>query len=280
MRVKYIINTLLGITLANAKLIMLIRHGEKINDDYTDLSPEGQARAECLIETFGTNDTVIPLSKSLGQQVDLSFTSGKFKDLAQYIYSSPEEVILVSWGNDRIPKIAKQLGITNAPEWKGKVFDDVWILTDGKTPYLKNSSVNNNPTRSFTGTKGLNMYIHKENVEQCMRQRLSGNTSSTPVGTAGTAGTTGTTGITGNTNGNIGGATGNTNTVGNGNLGTVEQTVNDPQLSTNNSTITGNNTISEGQNTDQNLQNSGSSMIKVSTVTLVTLLSTLLYHLY
>ena len=36
----------------SSRTIILIRHGEKISDDYTNLSPEGQARAKCLPELF------------------------------------------------------------------------------------------------------------------------------------------------------------------------------------------------------------------------------------
>ncbi|ORX43933.1 hypothetical protein BCR36DRAFT_586398 [Piromyces finnis] len=196
MRVKSIVTALFGLTLANAKLIMLIRHGEKIDDEHTDLSPQGQARADCLNEVFGSNgylttpqkiyaqrpteqrkstrpkDTVTPLANSLGLQVDLSFTSGKYKDLAKTIYSSPEEVILVCWGNDRIPNIANELGIDSAPEWKGKVFDDVWILTDNMTPYT-NSNIQ--PYRIFYGDKGLDMYVVKEYIDQCISNRLATN---------------------------------------------------------------------------------------------------------
>jgi len=103
MKLKFIINALFGLTLANAKLVMIIRHGEKLNDKVTNLSEKGQARANCLVEAFGTNgfyatpqkifaqspsekkqstrprDTVIPLAKSLGLDVDLSYTSNKVK---------------------------------------------------------------------------------------------------------------------------------------------------------------------------------------------------------
>jgi len=211
MRVKFIVNALLGLTLANAKLIMLIRHGEKISDDYTDLSPEGKARADCLINTFGTNgiyttpqkiyaqrpteqrkstrpvDTVTPLAESLGLEVDTTYTSGKFKDLSKYIATSPEEVILVAWANDRIPEIAKQLGIKKAPEWKGKIFDDVWVITDGTTPYVKDASANIVPKNTYLGKKGFTMEIVDENVQQCMTEQVAKYTTtpasnSNPVG--------------------------------------------------------------------------------------------------
>lgn len=275
MRVKSIITGLLGITLANAKLIMLIRHGEKIDDDHTDLSPQGQARAECLIETFGVNglfttpqkiyaqrptqqrqstrpkDTVTPLANSLNLEVDLTYTSGKFKDLAKYIATSPEEVILVCWGNDRIPNIAKQLGIKKAPEWKGKIFDNVWVLTDNTTPY---SSNNLQVTRTLPGTKGLDMYILKENVDQCMNNRL---------------GTT-------------------INTTADYNDGENDDGVIDNDLDDENDQQGFNQNIQQGsqisanttQAQNQGPESSGSEMMKVSTITIATILSTLLYLLY
>ncbi|OUM67542.1 hypothetical protein PIROE2DRAFT_34691, partial [Piromyces sp. E2] len=142
---------------ANAKLVMVIRHGEKINDKVTNLSEKGKARAECLIEAFGPNglyptpqkiyaqspsekkqstrprDTVLPLANSLGLKVDLSFTSNKVKKLVKDIESSPEEIILISWSNDKINDIAEKFDIKKTPKWKGEVFDDIWMITDNKT---------------------------------------------------------------------------------------------------------------------------------------------------
>ena len=75
----------------SSQTIILIRHGEKISDDHTDLSPEGQARAKCLPELFTRDklgyvpakiyankrsftstrpyDTVFPLAKYLGLEI-------------------------------------------------------------------------------------------------------------------------------------------------------------------------------------------------------------------
>ncbi|OUM66364.1 hypothetical protein PIROE2DRAFT_40834, partial [Piromyces sp. E2] len=154
MKIKSIVSLLLGITLTQAKLVMIIRHGEKLNDEVTNLSPKGEARAACLINVFGNNgtyvspqkiyaqsptekkqstrpkDTVEPLAKALGLQVDLSFTSGKVKKLANAIAMAPEEVVLVSWSNDKIEDIAEEFGIPNPPKWDGSVFDEVWMLSD------------------------------------------------------------------------------------------------------------------------------------------------------
>ncbi|OUM56510.1 hypothetical protein PIROE2DRAFT_25752, partial [Piromyces sp. E2] len=145
-----------SIIIVNAKLVMIIRHGEKISDEIPTLSPEGEARALCLLNVFGTNgtyvspqkifaqnptirrrstrprDTVLPLAKSLGLKVDLSYSSNKTKRLTDNIKNSPEEVILVSWSKQRIPEIASYLGVENPPHW-GKRFDKIWMISDGHT---------------------------------------------------------------------------------------------------------------------------------------------------
>jgi len=175
MKIKFITSVLLGLTLANAKLIYLIRHGEKLNDKVTNLSPKGEARASCLINVFGNNgtlpspqkiyaqnptekkqstrpkDTVIPLSDHLGLELDLSFTSGKVKNLANAIMTIPDNIVLVSWSNDKIPEIAEQLGIANAPDWDSKVFDDIWVLSDGNT-VIDNDTMNSDMDNTMNNT--------------------------------------------------------------------------------------------------------------------------------
>jgi len=180
--------------LANAKLVMIIRHGEKLNDKVTNLSEKGQARASCLVDVFGSNgvyatpqkifaqspsekkqstrprDTVIPLAKSLGLEVDLSYTSGKVKNLVSDIVSSPEDVFLISWSNDKISEIANSFNINQAPKWDGDNFDDIWVISDGKIPYIKKVGVNVTPSSTFNGNGDLNMVIVKENVDDCINR--------------------------------------------------------------------------------------------------------------
>eukprot|EP00833_Pecoramyces_ruminatium_P017678 jgi/Orpsp1_1/1191710/evm.model.d7180000087974.1 len=190
---------LLGIALTNAKLIMIIRHGEKIDDEHTDLSPTGQARAYCLVDLFGANgtyatpqkifaqnptekkqstrprDTVVPLAESLGMEVDLSYTSGQIKKLTSDILSSTEEVTLISWNNDKIPEIAEKFGIVNPPEWKSKTFDDIWMIHDGQTSYLKNAVTKR---AEYAGSNGYIMDIVKQNVNTCIRENVKNYSSS------------------------------------------------------------------------------------------------------
>jgi len=193
MKLKSIASILLGITVAHAKLVMIIRHGEKLNDEVTNLSPKGEARAACLINVFGNNgtyvspqkiyaqsptekkqstrprDTVIPLANALGLQVDLSFSSGKVKKLSSDIAMSPEEIILVSWSNDKIEDIAEEFGIPNPPKWDGSVFDEIWMISDG-TSYTKSNNgnvMNNNNNYNTNGysydTTNTNNNINNNN---------------------------------------------------------------------------------------------------------------------
>ncbi|ORX82432.1 hypothetical protein BCR32DRAFT_178465, partial [Anaeromyces robustus] len=135
----------------------IIRHGEKLNDEVTDLSPKGKARAYCLINVFGNNgtyatpekifaqspsekkqstrprDTVTPLADALGLEVDLSYTSGQVKKLSNDITDESENIVLISWSNDNIKEISEKIGIENPPEWDNDVFDEIWMIHDDST---------------------------------------------------------------------------------------------------------------------------------------------------
>jgi broad specificity phosphatase PhoE len=184
---------LISIALTNAKIVMLIRHGEKLNDKVTNLSPKGQTRAYCLIDLFKNvyatpqkiyaqsptekkqstrpKDTVTPLAESLGLEVDLSYTSGKVKKLSNDILSSPEEVVLVSWSNDNIPDIAQKLGVENPPEWDKDSFDNIWVIYDSTSAsYVKNG--NSQPIATYSGN-GVTMDIVSQNVETCISQNIA-----------------------------------------------------------------------------------------------------------
>jgi len=191
LNLKHITLALSSIALANAKLIMIIRHGEKVNDKETDLSATGKARAYCLSEAFGPDgkfatpskiyaqspsekkqstrprDTVQPLADLLHMNVDLSYTSGQVKKLAKDVEGSNDEVVLISWSNDNIPDIAEKFGITNPPEWNSNTFDEIWVLSDGTTSYYKNDLTKR---LTYTGTDGLNMEIIKQDVEACIEE--------------------------------------------------------------------------------------------------------------
>ncbi|ORX49671.1 hypothetical protein BCR36DRAFT_583740, partial [Piromyces finnis] len=174
---------------------MLIRHGEKISDASSNLAPRGKARANCLINIFGNNgtyatpqkiyaqsptekkqstrprDTVIPLSKELGLDVDLSYTSGQIKKLTKNIVNTFEKVVLVSWSNDNLPEIARKFGIENPPEWDSNVFDDIWMIYDNDLPsYYNINGMNKRDT--YNGNEGYSMEIVKQNIEECINENI------------------------------------------------------------------------------------------------------------
>jgi len=184
---------LFSITIVNAKLVMIIRHGEKFSDSSPSLSPKGQARAYCLINVFGKNgtyaspqkiyaqnptekkqstrpkDTVTPLSEDLGIQLDLSFTSGQIKKLTNAISISPQKVILISWSNDNIPEIAEKLGISNPPDWDNDTFDEIWMIYDSDTT----SYLSSNTKRDVYSGGGYTMEIVKQDIDECIKENVS-----------------------------------------------------------------------------------------------------------
>ena len=155
----------------SSQIIILIRHGEKISDDYTDLSPEGQARAECLPELFTQDklgytpdkiyanertatstrpyDTVTPLAKYLGLEIEefkkssskkllledakLSKTSKKIiKDFViNTLLKDEHEIILVCSSHQIIPVISDLLG-KKVDASGNKGFDKFFIFQNGK----------------------------------------------------------------------------------------------------------------------------------------------------
>ncbi|ORX49669.1 hypothetical protein BCR36DRAFT_583737 [Piromyces finnis] len=175
---------------------MVIRHGEKINDDLTYLSPRGEARAYCLINVFGNNgtyakpqliyaqsptekkqstrprDTVVPLADALGLNVNLFYASGQIKKLVQDINKSTEDVVLISWSNDKIPEIAEKFGISNPPDWDNDTFDEIWMIYNSASPsYFNNNSITKRST--YYGNEGYTMEIVKQNVDDCIAENIS-----------------------------------------------------------------------------------------------------------
>ena len=152
----------------SSRTIILIRHGEKISDDYTNLSPEGQARAKCLPELFSYEklgyvpdkiyankrsytstrpyDTVHPLAKYLGLEVEefkksssknlkdifKKYLDRKTKDFVENILLKDEhDIILVCSSHHNIPIISELLG--KKVDASGKEgFDKYFIFQNGK----------------------------------------------------------------------------------------------------------------------------------------------------
>lgn len=140
--------------------VLIIRHGEKISDDETGLSPKGKKRAEALVSFFKNDpsvtqfgppvaiyaaapkhedssnrayETVAPTARALHLKVIMDFDKGDPKRLAEEVLEEEQydgRTVLISWVHDRIPKLAEKFGAKRVPdEWDGDRFDRVWRIT-------------------------------------------------------------------------------------------------------------------------------------------------------
>lgn len=140
--------------------ILVIRHAEKPADD-TDihLGPEGKKRARALPDLFRKSarrpdpfplpdfifatknsrhssrpvETVTPLAKKLGLDINTSFADHEFAKLVHELYTNPKyggKTVLICWRHGTIPDLVLGLGATGVPDkWKDHVFDRVWVVT-------------------------------------------------------------------------------------------------------------------------------------------------------
>ena len=134
------------------KIIIIIRHGEKISDYYTDLNDRGKARAECLpflfsesclnyiptklyankksVESTRAYDTITPLAKKLNLEIE-EFEKPHAEEFAKNILvNDKHDVILVSSSRIAIPKITKILGHQIIVQFNE--FDKYYIWKNGK----------------------------------------------------------------------------------------------------------------------------------------------------
>jgi len=139
---------------AGPHIVMIIRHAEK-PDDKTDpdLSPQGLERADALAKIIpdhfpkpdfliatkrskGSNrpvETLTPLAKVLHEEIEATFDDDDFAQVAHEVLSDPKysgKTVLIAWHHQKIPELAKALGVKGAPdEWNSDVFDRVWEIT-------------------------------------------------------------------------------------------------------------------------------------------------------
>ena len=139
------------------KILIIIRHAEKISDDYTDLSPIGKSRAECLpyfffnpsinyipsklyankrnMNTTRSYDTIFPLSKILNLEIE-EFEKERDEQIENFVNNKllkdEHDIILICSSHGVIPKITKLLGheiIVNEEDfdkyfiWKNGVYE-------------------------------------------------------------------------------------------------------------------------------------------------------------
>jgi hypothetical protein len=141
--------------------IILIRHADKPADPADPhLSHAGVKRAEQLVPFVTTDpamisaglpvavfatrttrdangvrtqETVAPLAKALKLPVLAPYLGKDYAKLAKSILSNPAyagKTVLICWNHEEIPQLAAALGVTpEPPPWKGKVFDQVYVIS-------------------------------------------------------------------------------------------------------------------------------------------------------
>ena len=160
-----------GAAFAEPAQVILMRHAEKPAVG-PELSAQGFKRAEALVKFFRNNpavtaygtpvaiyaaapkhedssvrsiQTVTPLARALGLDVDTSFTRGQTNKIVRAIMEDPTydgRLVLVCWQHTNLVDIAHNLAAyNNSPlvsiplVWPDETFDRVWILD------LKNGKV-------------------------------------------------------------------------------------------------------------------------------------------
>jgi len=133
------------------KIVILIRHAEKITDEDPTLSDKGKARAEYLKHFFGGSatrpkiifaqrndekhrsirpiETVRPLSNAFDIPLNIDFKAKETKELAAAIrgFSMDKFPVLVCWSHKRIGKIASKLMGKDSGDFP-KGYDTVWTI--------------------------------------------------------------------------------------------------------------------------------------------------------
>ncbi|THH10438.1 hypothetical protein EW145_g1330 [Phellinidium pouzarii] len=143
-----------------ANTVYLIRHGEKPTDGSDGLSAQGEERAQCLVNVFGTSSdfnigyiiaekpkssgarerplqTVTPLAQSLGLTVDTSCSkkdSSCVADAVADFAKTSNSNILICWEHGELTDIAEALGVNDAPEYPDDAFNIIWTLQDQTIP--------------------------------------------------------------------------------------------------------------------------------------------------
>jgi len=133
--------------------ILIIRHGEKLDNGESDLSSAGFDRAGLLPKAFypgGTLprpqlifaatqsahsnrsvQTVTPLAEALHLPIDDRFSDNQYKALAAELLSGEYagKVVLISWHHGKIPQLATALGATPPYNpWPDQQYDRIWRI--------------------------------------------------------------------------------------------------------------------------------------------------------
>ncbi|HEV8410431.1 MAG TPA: histidine phosphatase family protein [Gemmatimonadaceae bacterium] len=168
MKIQYLILAVLSLSglsaperYARPAQIILVRHADKPLDPADPhLSPAGVERAKRLATFLATDpsmikygspvaifatqttkhddgqrtqETMVPLARKLGLQVQTPFLGKEYGALARMILSGSQysgKTIVVCWNHETLPELAAALGVNPMPrKWKGAVFDQVYVIT-------------------------------------------------------------------------------------------------------------------------------------------------------
>ena len=165
--------------------IIIVRHGEKIDDTHSDLSQKGCERAYQLplfFETYRTNavaiyaqqpkkaggsirpiETIAPTAEKFGLRINNSFLRDDVTSVANEILNTPAysgKTVLVSWEHNAILNLVAALGIQLPAAlqiWPSEIFDQAWIISfnAGKTPVLEIVAEHVLPTDIEASASGL-----------------------------------------------------------------------------------------------------------------------------
>lgn len=140
--------------------IILLRHGEKINDENPHLSAQGFRRADALAKLFSSPafekrygrpaalysagdrgnksqrsiETLKPLATALEVKLDDSFEKGQERELIKAIKADPKldgKTVVISWSHEDLREFLKEVNIEGhkrKKKWKSDIFDRLWIL--------------------------------------------------------------------------------------------------------------------------------------------------------
>ena len=139
-------------------ILLILRHAEKPGDPSTDvesdgihLSTQGRVRAAALSIYIPANfpkpdllfaskqsrhsnrsvETITPLAKVLGLEIDATHTEMDYAKLAETVLSDgryANKTVIVCWHHTHIPDMATAFGIVRPPNWPGRIFDRIWMI--------------------------------------------------------------------------------------------------------------------------------------------------------
>jgi hypothetical protein len=76
-------------------------------------------------------ETITPLAKALGLQIEANHADDDYALLAQEILTQAKylnKVVLICWHHSKIPELTTAFGVAKPPTWSGRVFDRVWRI--------------------------------------------------------------------------------------------------------------------------------------------------------